>query len=137
MLWRNGSTGQTEAWIGNGSGGFNYVNDGAPSLAWQIAGIGFFGGASGGDGDILWRNTQTGDAYLYLSNGAGGFNYQDLGVVPTSWQIAQVGDFGGRSQSDILWRNTQTGDDELWQSKAGGGFTYSNIGNAPTSWGIV
>ena len=136
VLWRNGSTGQTEAWTGNGSGGFNYVNDGAPSLAWQIAGIGQFGGASAGDGDLLWRNSQTGDAYLYLSNGAGGFNYQDLGIVSTSWQIAGVGDYGGASQSGILWRNSQTGSDELWQSKPGGGFAYSDIGSVPTSWSI-
>ena len=44
----------------------------------------------------------------------GGFVGENLGVVPTSWQVVEepAGDFSGSGQSGILWRNSN-GDTEL------------------------
>jgi hypothetical protein len=37
----------------------------------------------------------------------------DLGVVPTTWNVAVTGDFNGDGKSDILWSNTN-GDTSIW-----------------------
>ncbi len=41
---------------------------------------------SGAD-SILWRNASSGAVELWNPNGSGGFTYDNLGVVSTSWQI--------------------------------------------------
>ena len=58
----------------------------------QIAGTGDFTGT--GEDSMLWRNTN-GGTELWNPNGSGGFTYQNLGVVNTSWQVAETGDFTG------------------------------------------
>lgn len=105
-----------------------------------------FGIGPGGFGptgnDILWRNAN-GDVGLWQTNGIyrGGFSYKDLGVVPTSWQIAGTGDFNGASESGILWRNAN-GDTALWNSNGSGGagggdFTFQDLGVIDQSWQIA
>ena len=73
------------------------------ATGWNIAGVGNFN--TDGFADMLWRQT-SGEAYLFLANGSGGFAGLDLGAVPTNWQIAGVGDFNGDGKADILWRDT-------------------------------
>ena len=41
--------------------------------------------------DILWRNASTGGVELWSPNGSGGFTYDNLGAVSTSWQIQGQG----------------------------------------------
>ena len=65
----------------------------------------------------------------------GGFIHLDLGIVPTNWQIARVGDFNGDGSADILWRNSN-GDTNLWDSNGSGGFTHLDLGVVPSSWKI-
>src|SRR6266480_1561147 len=71
----------------------------------------------GGDGrsDVLWRNSATGENYLYFMNGttvvAEGFVRQ---VADPGWKIAGVGDFDGAGKVDILWRNSVTGEDYVY-----------------------
>lgn len=36
---------------------------------------------------IEWRNASTGGVELWNPNGSGGFTYDNLGAVSTSWQI--------------------------------------------------
>jgi hypothetical protein len=84
--------------------------------------------------NILWRNSN-GDVALWNSNGAGGFTGQDLGVVPSSWQIEGTGDFNGKAEDGILWRNSN-GDVALWNSNGAGGFTGQDLGVVPASWQI-
>ena len=81
----------------------------------------------------MWRNAN-GDTALWNPNGSGGFTYQDLGVVPTSWQIAGTGDFNGDGE-DILWRNAN-GDTALWNANGSGGFTYHDLGVVGTNWSV-
>jgi hypothetical protein len=85
---------------------------------------------------ILWRNT-TGNIELWNPNGSGGFTYDNLGSVSTTWQIAGTGDFNGAGQAGILWRNASTGGVELWNANGSGGFTYDNLGSVNTSWQIA
>ena len=132
ILWRN-SSGDTELWNSNGSGGFTGEDLGVVGNSWQIAGTGDFNGD--GHSDILWRNTN-GDADLWNSNGSGGFTGEDLGVVGNSWQIAGTGDFNDDGHSDILWRNSN-GDTELWNSNGSGGFVGDDLGVVSNGWQIA
>jgi uncharacterized repeat protein (TIGR03803 family) len=84
---------------------------------------------------ILWRNAN-GDTELWNPSGSGGFTYQNLGVVNTSWQIAGTGSFNGATEAGILWRNAN-GDTELWNANGSGGYTYENLGVVSTSWQIA
>ena len=142
LLWRN-TDGDVGLWTPStptaGAVSFNYSDLGMVSTAWQIAGVGDFNGD--GKTDILWRNSN-GDVGLWNSvPGAGSVSFtdQDLGIVPTSWQIQGVGDFNGDGRADILWRNTTTGDVQLWHSVPGEGsviFTGQDLGVVPLDWHV-
>jgi chitodextrinase len=65
--------------------------------------------------DVLWRNSATGQDYLWLMNGltitTGGFLNT---VSDPAWQIQGTGDFDGDGKADILWRNALTGENYIW-----------------------
>jgi hypothetical protein len=70
-----------------------------------------------GDGkaDILWRNTATGQNWLWTMNGRSIIKSSGLtNITDLSWQIVGRGDFDGDGQSDIVWRNSTTGRNYVW-----------------------
>src|SRR6266705_1945401 len=112
ILWRNALTGETYIWLMNGlstaSQGSVALVD--PALGWQVQGVGDFDGD--GRADILWRNSSTGENYLYAMNGLTIASEGYLRTVADqAWQVKGVGDFDGDGKADILWRNTVTGED--------------------------
>jgi hypothetical protein len=86
--------------------------------------------------NILWRNASTGGVELWSPNGSGGFTYENLGAVSTSWQIQGTGDFTGSGEDGILWQNTSTSALELWNPNGSGGFTYESLGAVNSSWKV-
>ena len=116
ILWRNLSTGENCIWLMNGlstasEGSVNFVD---PASGWQVQGVGDFDGD--GKADILWRNTSTGENYIYLMNGLtiaspGSIN----SVSDQAWQVNGIGDFDGDGKADILWRNSSTGENYIWR----------------------
>jgi hypothetical protein len=52
--------------------------------------------------DIVWRDT-SGNASIWLMNGATVATAGALGNVPTSWMVAQTGDYNRDGMSDLLW----------------------------------
>ena len=92
-----------------------------------------------GDGksDILWRNTATGDNYIYLMNGLSIAGEGYTRTVPLGWTVAGVADFDGDGKADILWRNTATGDNYIYLMNgltiAGEGYTRT----VPLAWTVV
>jgi hypothetical protein len=140
ILWRS-SGGDLILWNSTGSGGtasFSSQDLGVFGTSWHVQGVGDFNGD--GKADILWRN-DSGDVVLWDSApgaGAGAFVGQDLGVMPTSWHIQQVGDVNGDGKSDIVWRN-DNGDVTIWIDSAGAGgvhFTGHDLGVISTDWHI-
>ena len=68
-----------------------------------------------------------------------GYTGTDLGVVPTSWTIQQLGDFNGDGKADIAWRNSD-GTVDIWMSNTGTGFTGLTgqmVGVVGNDWHIV
>jgi VCBS repeat-containing protein len=140
VLWRN-TSGLTVDWLGQANGGLsdNYANSvlNVPTN-WQVQGIGDFNGD--GRDDVLWRDNN-GTTVHWLGQANGGFadNYANSCLsVPTSWQVAGVGDFNSDGRDDILWRNTD-GLTVDWLGQANGSFSdnYANsLVNIPTSWQI-
>lgn len=68
-----------------------------------------------GDGytDILWRNTATGEALIWLMNGNNIIG-QTTFSLSLDWSIESVGDYNRDNKTDILWRNTATGENVAW-----------------------
>src|SRR5205814_264181 len=79
----------------------------------QLRGIGDFGGD--GNADVLWRNTSTGENYIWLMNGLtiarpGSIN----SLSDQAWQVQGIGDYDGDGRADLLWRNSSTGENYIW-----------------------
>jgi hypothetical protein len=140
ILWRN-DDGRMTDWLGASNGGFfdNAANafTSVPT-SWHVAGVGDFNGD--GRDDILWRN-DNGNMTDWLGASNGGFFDNAANAytsVPTSWHIAEVGDFNGDGRDDILWRN-DNGNLSDWLGQANGGF-FDNAANAftfvPISWHV-
>jgi hypothetical protein len=81
-----------------------------------------------GDGkpDILWRNTHTGQNYVWYMNGVTNIGGAYIDTEPyMEWEIAGVADFNNDGNPDILWRNTHTGQNYVWYMNG-----VTNIGGA-------
>src|SRR6266480_964100 len=95
ILWRNASTGENYLYPMNGTtilAGEGFLRTVA-DLNWKIAGVGDFDGD--GKADILWRNSSTGENYIWLMNGLSTASQGSVNFVdPASgWQVQGVGDF--------------------------------------------
>src|SRR5688572_33440299 len=83
-------------------------------LSWRVVGVGDFDGD--GKADVLWRNSISGENYLYFM--------ESLSIKPIegyfrtvadlSWRVVGVGDFDGDGKSDILWRHAATGQNYIY-----------------------
>ena len=138
-MWRN-ADGTFGDWLANPSGGHaaNNASITAVSNNWHIAGIGDFNGD--GRDDILWHS-DSGEFGTWTANASGVFAYNAAGgiaAIPTSWQIAGVGDFNGDNRDDILWRNAD-GTISDWLANPSGGFVPNNasVTNVPNYWHIA
>ena len=69
-----------------------------------------------GDGkpDILWRNTATGDTFLWYLDGNSVAGGDLLPPVSLDWTIDGTADFDGDGMPDICWRNYGNGKNYLW-----------------------
>jgi FG-GAP-like repeat/FG-GAP repeat len=101
ILWYNTSTGQVYVWFMDGavqSSGSFLTPSAVTDKSWQIMQVGEFGSgvvdvgplAPAGGPDILWRNTSTGQLYVWYMNGvnqSGGAFLNPSAVTDKKWQI--------------------------------------------------
>jgi Tol biopolymer transport system component len=140
LLWSN-TNGDTSIWLMNGTTVTATADLGVVGNGWSIVATGDFNGD--GYGDILWRNTN-GDTSIWLMTGSGTqvqvLSATDLGGVPTSWSVAQTGDFNGDRKTDIVWHNSN-GDTSIWLMTSSGTqvqvLSATDFGVIPTSWNIA
>jgi hypothetical protein len=91
-----------------------------------------------GRADILLRNPNTGENYLYPMNGTAilaGEGY--IRTVPAPWNIVGLGDFDGNGTTDILLRNSSTGENYIYFMN---GTTIANEGyvrTVPLAWSVA
>ena len=63
----------------------------------------------------MWRNSATGENYIYLMNGLTVASQGSINSVSgQAWQVKGIGDFDGDGKADILWRNSSTGENYIW-----------------------
>src|SRR5262249_8715325 len=88
--------------------------------------------------DILWRNTMTGQAVVWLMNGAT--------VLPTSgspgsaadpWAIVGQRDFNGDGFAGILWRNATNGQVVVWLLNGATVIGGGSPGSAASPWSVA
>jgi alpha-tubulin suppressor-like RCC1 family protein len=91
-----------------------------------------------GRADILLRNLNTGENYLYPMNGSlilASEGY--IRSVPDPWTLAGIGDFDGNGTADLFWRNTSNGDNYIYFMN---GTTITNEGyfrTVPLAWSVA
>jgi hypothetical protein len=112
---------------------------------WQIQGVGDFDG--NGAADILWRNSSSGQTYLWEMNGtqvsSGAFTSVQIG--DPNWQVAGIGDFAGDGHSDILWRydnasnasDPLNGDLYLWMMNGATVTSQTALGDPGANWQVA
>ena len=69
-----------------------------------------------GRADVFWRNSMTGENYIYPLDGTAilGTEGYTRTVADQNWQVAGIGDFDGDGRGDILWRNFATGENYIY-----------------------
>lgn len=140
LLWWNANDGQVQAWRGFGGGTFATTPVALATVAdrnWRVVASADFN--RDGAGDIVWRNTATGDTAVWFMSLAEYLGAADLGrVSEQSWIVAGAADFNADQKVDLLWHNTRTGDVSLWLLD---GTTYTSAVLLPrvsdVNWQIV
>jgi kumamolisin len=95
-----------------------------------------------GDGkeDILWRDTLSGDTWIWLMNGNSIESSGRVAIVDLSWTIAGVGDFDGHGIRDIVWYNASLGKVAIWTMNGfteTGSYEFQAPAGAPGEWAVV
>ncbi len=91
-----------------------------------------------GDGksDLLWRNANSGEAYIYQMNGLAVAAESSLRVVSNNWKVSGTGDFNGDGKDDILWRNANSGEVYIYQMNGLAVATESSVRTVSNDWKI-
>jgi hypothetical protein len=116
ILWRNLTNGQNYLYPMAGAqvltteGFIRTVED----LNWVVVGVADFNADA--RADILWRNINTGENYLYPMSGRNVLSSEGYlrTVADQSWHVAMTGNFDGNGTADILWRNVVSGENYIY-----------------------
>jgi hypothetical protein len=132
ILWRD-TSGNTAAWLMNGSQIFSSGGLGSVPVSWSVVGQRDFDG--NGSSDLLWRDT-SGNTAIWLLNGLQVTSTGSIGNVPTTWSVVGTADFDGSGKGDILWRDS-SGNTAIWLMNDTQVASSAGIGNIPTTWSVA
>jgi uncharacterized delta-60 repeat protein len=135
ILWRRASTGDNVVWYLGGVDGITY--QGASSIGpsftggWDIRAANDFN--LDGNVDIAWRNSISGDNFIWYLSGSDGTVFRDSqNIIPVgdqNWNIVGSNDFNNDGEADLVWRNSLSGQTQIWtlggtniKSSLGAGF---------------
>ncbi|MBF0345303.1 MAG: DUF1566 domain-containing protein [Nitrospirae bacterium] len=81
------------------------------SVEFGIAGKATYDFNADGYSDVIWRNSASGDIYIWLMKGTSitDGNFVAKGVT-SDWDIKGVADFNGDGKADLLWQHKDKGD---------------------------
>ncbi|MCK1706009.1 VCBS repeat-containing protein [Bradyrhizobium sp. 146] len=138
ILFRN-DNGITAIYDMHADGSSNAIQLGTIDPAWKIEDTGNYG--DGSDGDILWRNSSSGQiVYWSITGGEKSRGYTDLGTFGPQWQIQThngSSDFTGDGADDVLLRNSSNNELVFWNMQGGRAVSTVDLGTAPNSqWDI-
>ena len=89
ILWQNSTTGEVYIWLMSGTTILNQASPEtvAPSTNWVIQSVGDYDAS--GRASILWRNSSSGEVYMWLMDGTTITSQADLETIApsTGWQI--------------------------------------------------
>ena len=134
IVWRRTTDGEVFHWLMNGLASLGGESMGTvdPAL-WTLIAADDFNGD--GKADLLWRAT-TGEAYVWLMNGATVLSTGSLGNPGGAWSIRAVADFTGDGKADLLWRHTD-GSGYLWTLSGTTITAAVPVANPGGSWQVV
>jgi hypothetical protein len=135
LFWRNDTTGETLAWILNGSSYSTFVALPSPPPSWFIANKSDYD--NDGDTDLLWRNRVTGETVIWVMNDASFSTFTALPTPNLNWTIAAVDNFDADSDREILWRNVATGENLIWQMNGTSYSSFNALPSAALGWNII
>ncbi len=94
-----------------------------------------------GDGksDLLWQDSSTGQASIWLMNGTSLVSAAQAGSnTNTAWHVIGTGDFDGDGKSDIVWQNSSTGQASIWLMNGTSLVSATQVGsNTNTAWHVI
>jgi len=110
LIWFNPATGQSVAWLMNGTSASTTATlQSDPN--WKISASADFNGD--GMADLLWHNRVTGQTAASLMNGIGISSWTPL-LTDGDWKVIETADFNGDRKADLLWYNASTGQTAAW-----------------------
>jgi hypothetical protein len=138
ILWRNLDTGENYIYFMNGNAieRTEFVSTVPANAGWIVAGIGDFDGDR--FDDILWRNTSTGQIWLYTMIEQHIHNSAQVALISDlNWQINNIADLNGDGKDDILLRHAGNG--TVWKYIMNGSTITSSgkVMSAGSNWKLM
>jgi hypothetical protein len=117
---------------------WNLVDSALPKseTGWRINGVGDFNGD--GKDDLVWRRSDdSGEARIWLLDGARLLGDSGLPPGEPGWRINGVGDFNGDNKDDLVWRRSDdSGEAHIWLLNGGQLLRDSGLPLGASGWRI-
>jgi hypothetical protein len=140
VFWWNVDTGETSAWLIDGSTILAFTLYATVPLESGWFPIGFHDFNGDNKSDVFWRNGATGDNSAWLIDGGTVLEFTRYPNVPSEsgWLIEGFGDFNADGKTDVFWYNVLTGETSAWLIDGGTILAFTLYHTVPfeSGWSI-